>query len=193
MSYQSPISIDKNDSVFIHQPIKLHGKNYGAIYDASAKIFIIKDAVYFYINDNKYKWIEYHFHLPAEHIINSDNYEAEIHYVFKKCDDYTDTNFFSPFDVCSCTEDTKDILVIGKVITNSDVPVDLTTIQVKLPTRYFEYDGTLTTGTYSPVRWLIGDCPERFLINNIIPVAKTERPIQPFDNRIVLYCHNCKL
>ena len=235
MAYQSPIYIDKCTTLFLHQPIYEEGENNGAIFDASSRIFVIQDPVYITIGEERYRWIEYHFHIPAEHIIEGHHSLSEIHYVFKKCvdDDVSEAssihweprknitvfhqeillqekvrNWNTPkrregvrgnrgfplseaYDICSCAQETKDILVIGRTIKDHNIVQDLAKVQIKTPSKYFEYDGTLTTGLYSPVRWIIGQNPIQFHVNDIVPVAKSSRPIQPFDNRIILYCLNC--
>jgi Eukaryotic-type carbonic anhydrase len=140
------------------------------------------------IGEERYRWIEYHFHIPAEHIIEGHHSLSEIHYVFKKC---ADDDVSAAYDICSCAQETKDILVIGRTIKDHNIVQDLAKVQIKTPSKYFEYDGTLTTGLYSPVRWIIGQNPIQFHVNDIVPVAKSSRPIQPFDNRIILYCLNC--
>jgi hypothetical protein len=47
--YQSPIMLNKRDSIHIHQPLEIIGTNHHAIFDASSKIFIIH-IDQFYIN-----------------------------------------------------------------------------------------------------------------------------------------------
>jgi len=188
MAYQSPIYIDKCTTLFLHQPIYEEGENDGAVFDASSRIFVIQDPVYITIGEERYRWIEYHFHIPAEHIIEGHHSLSEIHYVFKKC---ADDDVSAAYDICSCAQETKDILVIGRTIKDHNIVQDLAKVQIKTPSKYFEYDGTLTTGLYSPVRWIIGQNPIQFHVNDIVPVAKSSRPIQPFDNRIILYCLNC--
>ena len=53
--------------------------------------------------------------------------------------------------------------------------------------KYFEYDGTLTTDTFSPVRWIIDDNVLKLNIKDIIRVAKVSRQIQNNDGRIILF------
>jgi carbonic anhydrase len=53
--------------------------------------------------------------------------------------------------------------------------------------KYFEYDGTLTTDSYSPVRWIIDDDVLKLNIKDIIRVAKTSRQLQNNDGRIILF------
>jgi carbonic anhydrase len=196
-AYQSPILLNKRDAIHIHQPLEIIGINHHAIYDASSKIFIIQKPIYLVIENKKYKWLEYHFHIPAEHIVQNKEYKAEIHYVFKECDSMADCDNDEIIDTCAdlcgcCHSNDPYILVIGRTISDTkEDAANLYKLQPKLPLQYFEYDGTLTTGTYSPVRWLVGLGSISLSIKDIVPFAKTARLIQPFDGRIKLFCHNC--
>jgi carbonic anhydrase len=189
--------LNKRDSIHIHQPLEIIGTNYHAIFDASSKIFIIQNPIYLMIQNKKYKFLEYHFHIPGEHVIQNKNYASEIHYVFKECnlmpcDGENNAIIESCADLCGCCHSNDpDILVIGRTIIDGNDSINLYKLQPNLPSQYFEYDGTLTTGTYSPVRWLVGLCPIQFRVKDIIPFAKGARLIQPFDGRIKLFCHNC--
>jgi carbonic anhydrase len=190
-SYQSPISLNKNDSIRINQVIDVRGKNNGALYDPSSNIFIVKDEILLEIRSEKYKLIEYHFHIPSEHVVDEKSYNSEIHYVFKNCDSENYDELYCP-DICGCCNTTNsDILVIGRVISNKKERTDLNKLNVKVPYKYFEYDGTLTTGLYSPVRWIIGSHSIELSIKDITPFAKSARSLQSFDGRLKLLCHNC--
>jgi len=194
--YQSPILLNKRDAIHIHQPLEIVGINHHAIFDASSKIFIIQKPIYLIIENKKYKWLEYHFHIPGEHVVQNKEYSGEVHYVFKECDSIANAEdgeiIESCPDLCGCCHSNDpDILVIGRTISDTKETVNLYKLQPKLPSQYFEYDGTLTTGTYSPVRWLVGLGPISLCIKDIAPFAKTARLIQPFDGRIKLFCHNC--
>lgn len=194
-AYQSPIALDKKESIRICQTLDVCGNNDGAVYDASSHIFIIQDPIYLTLRSEKYKLIEYHFHVPGEHVVENKTYMSEIHYVFMNCDSYNDqTKETNCIDVCGCCNTTNsDILVIGRVIRNDNsIHYDLNKLNIRVPYKYFEYDGTLTTGTYSPVRWLIGIHAIELCVNDIIPIAKTARSLQSFDGRIKLFCCNSK-
>ena len=89
-----------------------------------------------------------------------------------------------------------DILVLGQFIKKSkkskkkDKPVDLDKIQPIAPSKYYEYDGTLTTGDFLPVRWIIDNSIISLNIDEIIPIAKDSHPIQSLNGRIILFNTN---
>ena len=94
------------------------------------------------------------------------------------------------YDICghghSSTENLN-TFVIGRVIEDEEELKDLTTVQVKLSLPYYEYDGTLTTESFLPLRWVVGRQPVHFNIEQLTPIAKPARPLQNLDGRIVLY------
>ena len=190
-AYQSPISLEKNESIRINQLLDVYGKNNGAIYDPSSNIFVVQDTILLQLRSEKYKLLEYHFHVPGEHVIDNKTYNSEVHYVFVNCESETYDPSYCP-DVCGCCNTTNsDILVIGRLISNTKKCNELDKLNVKIPCKYFEYDGTLTTGLYSPVRWIIGLHSIELSIKDITPVAKTARSLQSFDGRLKLLCYNC--
>lgn len=209
LRYQSPIALSFDDIIPItHQDLGTRGKNRGAVYIPETHIFEVKNKIILYIDDKKYRLMEYHFHAPGEHTINGAAYKAEIHYVFYEVTDTNDTREL--FNVCA-GENPKDdnIVILARVINNN--PKDMTCferIQVKLPLVYFEYDGIVVktsetdentdteeedTETVAeitktvPIRWIVGKCPLTLLIREVENVAKPSRSTQPLDNRIVLY------
>ena len=194
LRYQSPIELGYNNNLFcIKQNIKIKGKNCGAKFNPDNKTFVPENKITIKIDDKKYRLDEYHFHVPAEHIIDKKTYPAEVHYVFydvSKSKKHETKNM----DVCACqnTED-EDILVIGRVINNSCKHNKLSKIAIDIPDKYFEYDGSLTgTGDETtPVRWIVGVTPIKISLEEIKKVAKTARTTQPLDDRIILYSSKC--
>jgi carbonic anhydrase len=82
----------------------------------------------------------------------------------------------------------KNLLVIGQVIVNGNEPLrNLTKMQVNVPYKYFEYDGSLTDGIFSPVRWIVDERPIRLNMRNVYPVCKSARPLQDLNGRIILF------
>ena len=76
LRYQSPINLCHDDILCISQSIYKKGKNKGALYSEEDKIFILQDKIIIKIDDKKYQLVEYHFHIPGEHEINSKKYPA---------------------------------------------------------------------------------------------------------------------
>jgi carbonic anhydrase len=164
--------------------INIHGHNNGACYNHDKHIFEVNDNITLTIENKKYILVEYHFHVTAEHIINNKLYESEIHYVFMEVNKMK----HHCYNICEGNVPIgTDIVVIGKCIENDDIRKSLDKIQVKLPISYFMYDGSLTTGDFSPVRWIVDSNKIYMNIHEIKKVAKTARKIQPLDGRIILY------
>lgn len=191
--YQSPICLNDSDVLEIDKYLHIYGTNTGAVYDETRHIFVVNDTIVLRMNNKMYRLIEYHFHLPCEHVINNNNFPSEIHYVFVEHETNTKYAIHNCPDVCcGCSNDISgNILVIGRVITDDeDSRKDHCLLQPRIPNHYFEYDGTLTTGNYAPVRWIVGRKPIQMKISTITDFAKTARSIQPLDGRIVLYSRN---
>ena len=189
MAYQSPIELEPCKYIKIHQTIDLHGRNEDAVFNSQTKNYEVQKKIIITVNKIKYRLHEYHFHNPSEHKVNGYIYPAEIHYVFIECaEDEVDKDPQKRYDICSCREThDKNILVIGRTILDKQHYTDLKNLQVKVPHFYYEYDGTLTTGNYSPVRWIIGENPIHFHLNQIDTIAKTARPLQELNGRILLF------
>ena len=189
LRYQSPIALNLDEDVFpIKQCINIRGKNKGATYVPDNHIFELEDKIILRINNKKYRLVEYHFHTPAEHVLNGKEYPSEIHYVFYEIK-RGGSNHVKKFDVCNGENTDVDILVIGRVIKNTHERINLSKLSVHLPSSYFEYDGSLTgEGDGSvPVRWIVGADHIRIPLDEIIQVSKSSREIQPLDDRIILY------
>ena len=176
LRYQSPIPLcTYGDQFDIDQCISKRGKNHGASYDEETNVFNVNDEILLTIDSRVYKLVEYHFHIESEHTINKKRYPAEIHYVFH--------------DIKTCDEN---IFVIARLIKDTKCHkkhINLSKLQVNLPSSYFEYDGSLTgenDGT-TPVRWIVGRKYIRLPLKEIEMVAKTPRKLQPLDDRIILY------
>lgn len=168
-AYQSPIVLDKTNVIYIHQDIEVCGENEGAIFDPIAKVYNVQDIIIIEIDCIKYRMVEYHFHVPAEHSIHNTIYPAEIHYVFNEINNISN------------------VLVIGKAISNISRHVDLSKLQIRIPEKYFEYDGSLTTASFSPAKWIFDYRIKHLNIQDIIQVAQTAIPLQPLDGRIILF------
>ena len=200
LPYQSPIILHHccSCNVHINKPIDIYGTNFGAVYDASKHIFVVKDKIIMKLNSNKYQLEEYHFHIPGEHDMNGKIYNAEVHFVFVQLN-RGETQIPSDYvcrNICCCNQHStidpldqnhRNIFVIGRAICPSNIYTDLTKMQVDIPECYYMYDGSLTTGNYAPVRWIVGDSPIRCNIDEIHHFAKDARPLQELNGRIVLF------
>ena len=192
--YQSPIDLRTKDIIFyISQSIRLKGKNKGAKYIEENNIFELEDKIILRIDSKKYQLIEYHFHVEGEHLINGKGFPSEIHFVFYEVDENCECHSSSKFqpkhiDVCGGEVTDEKILVIGRVIKNGHKHLKLDKLQVDVPSKYFEYDGSLTgSGDGStPVRWIVGDKHICLPLDKIKEVAKGSRPVQNLDNRLIL-------
>ncbi len=51
----------------------------------------------------------------------------------------------------------------------------------------YMYDGSLTTPTYGPVKWIVADNPKKQNLAQLTVVAKSARVLQPLQGRILLY------
>jgi carbonic anhydrase len=202
--YQSPISLHHADAVKIKQTIDVYGRNDNAIFNTETKNFEVQTKIIITLNNKQYKLDEYHFHIPSEHKVNGKCYEAEIHYVFIEYDKVAIDSQRKCSNICHCecegegnatlsvfeeekTVERNDVVVIGRVILNAGHYKDLKNIQVKVPHYYYQYDGTLTTGNYSPVRWIIGETPIHYDFAQLVDISKKTRSLQDLDGRIVLY------
>ena len=193
MSYHSPIVLHHCCSIDIEKPISIKGENTGSQYDSQKHIYKVQNKIILRANGRKYRLEEYHFHIPCEHVLNNTIYPAEIHYVFYEIGDYQPHDSSDPHKYHSCCDDSgeKNILVIGRVISSlkshQREPVDLSRFPIDIPNCYYEYDGSLTTGNFAPVRWLVGNDPLRIDIEQLLHVSKPARPVQDLNGRIILY------
>jgi carbonic anhydrase len=211
--YQSPIILEPFNYIKIQQYIHHSGINEDAHYNKDTRNFEVKSHVYINMNSKTYKLDEYHFHIPSEHIVNGETHEAEIHYVFIEHteDDHPIKNSILKLpitrkkihsNICNCCESSdfgnqcyndlnRDIVVIGRTIHNNCISKrskqKLKNMQVRIPHTFYQYDGTLTTGAFLPVRWLIGANPIFLDIEQVAVVAKPARPIQDLNSRIILF------
>lgn len=188
-AYQSPITLDSKDNIKVKQHIEIYGRNENAIFNPKTNNYEVKRKVILTLNHKKYKLDEYHFHIPSEHKVNGQKYASEIHYVFVEYDENAiEEEKRECSDICGCIRpENKNILVIGRIILDAGQHKQLEDLQVKVPHYYFQYDGTLTTGDYSPVRWIIGETPVHYCLSQLAHVAKGSRELQELDGRIILF------
>lgn len=153
-SRQSPVNIvDYNRSIIRSSDllnIEYLGKKI-----SSSKSNVIHNNIHFtpsekqYItfNNVQYELIQYHFHSPSEHFINSKKTLMEVHLVHKDKDgDYVVIGFFIEKGMAGVFDDG---------ISKKDNSV-FTLNRSDLNTFYYTYAGSLTTAPFSAnVRWII--------------------------------------
>lgn len=194
VTYRAPIVIQDDDVIKVKQCITSHGKNRGATFDPVTKTFEINDNIVLKIDSKLYRLQEYHFHIPSDDIINCKRYPAEIHYTFIEIenDEKPCKKNRKRRDVCEPPSSLSNLVVIGRLLKNDPcrTGVDYARIQVEVPHTYFEYDGSLPSGTFGPARWIVGDRPLYVNVAELVPIARGIRQIQNRDGRIVLYGRN---
>ena len=185
MSYRSPIILESEEALEIKQKIRTRGKNTGAQFISEDQIFLVRDKVKLKVNGTHYDLVEYHFHVSGEHEIDGKVYPSEIHYVFE---DKSKLDPMKPrsgkIDVCggNIPDDCGDLLVISQGIKPGKKIPDVTKLQVIVPEEYYMYDGS----SPDPVKWLIDRDQLKADIEHLKPIAKTARPFQPLNGRIIL-------
>jgi carbonic anhydrase len=215
LRYQSPVDLRKRDVTFhVSQLLKSKGHNDGAKFDKEHKIYVVQQRIELRVGTRKYLLVEFHFHVlgGSEHYVEGKQFDAELHYVFVPaecprrpvgciCD--------GPRDDDSNPDDT--FLVVARFLRltkskNGDsncrcrCPPELHDrealkhLQVDLPCKYWELDGSLTgavgehpRNNYLPVRWLVGD-GELDIPRAAFSEAnsKPTRALQPKDDRLLL-------
>ena len=98
--YFSPLNLDTNDKSLIKSTNrKLHyDHDEGVKYkfdqptSVNSRIFNTenKEPIYFKVNQQRFKLIEFHFHDHAENIINNDRQAMEVHFVFADSENPSD-------------------------------------------------------------------------------------------------------
>jgi carbonic anhydrase len=181
-SNKSHISLNHSDAIKIKQLINIYGRNDDAIFNEKTKNFEVQKKIIITLNNKQYKLDEYHFHIPSQHTVNGEIYEAEIHYVFIEYDKNSIDKERKCSNICGCEFIIdKDVIIIGRVILNSGPYKDLKNIQVKVPHYYYQYDGMLTTDNNSPICWIIGETPVHYNFSQLLSISKR---ISPLDNLV---------
>ncbi len=196
--YRSPISLRYEGTFPIKQCVRVKGINRDARYIEEDQVFQVRRKIILRIDKKKYRLVEYHFHVPSEHEVRGKKYPAEIHYVFyqiSKKEEKEDCPKRKYFNVCRGTgsETDENILIVARTIIDGPINMELEDIQLQFPFTYFEYDGSVlgsvlgSDNILTPVRWIVGNTPIKLPLSEIKPVAKDSQPIQPLDNRIILF------
>lgn len=179
--YQSPILLDRL------LPDILYSQSNNDFFEDDLEIlsqfkeidnkFIVTNDVYLLRAGLKYKLTEYHFHQPAEHVINRNRYSLEMHCVLK-----TQNSILVIAYLIKVHHFTSPIL--KKIIQNQPF---------RLPAliQYFTYTGSLTTPPFNiNVNWIVSDNILNITeddFSTIITIAKTARPLQNHHGRNISY------
>lgn len=145
--YQSPIMLSYNDDniLFTQSNIYTYLDEVESQYNPETKHWEVDNDVYIKNNGIQYKLIQFHMHQRCEHIINSEIFQLEIHFVFNG-------------------NNNKSILVLGflaKIGQTSDIIKSIIYDEpFYIPDfyKYFTYPGSLTTKPFNiNVNWNVID------------------------------------
>lgn len=182
--YRSPIALCCNEAINVCQKIKVTGCNHGAKYNGT--VFEVQDVIIITLGSRRYQVDEYHFHMPGEHEFCGKIYAAEFHYTLVELhnnEKYLPDNY----KVDGIIPADRNIMGLARPIKKGGKPTDLEKLQVPLPCNFYEYDSTRHIPNFNPVRWVVGPKPLKFDINQVAEKALPARPLQPVNNRIILY------
>lgn len=185
VNYKSPISLStKNDNILISSNFKCLDYMSGDLnieYVFDVDRWRVTNDIYINKNDNVYKLVEIHSHLPGEHSINNSKSDLEMHYVFKNT---TEEAYF---------------VVAALFNKHNIITSDLTyNLSRNMPTSvpfvcsgYYLYDGGLTTKDSNiPVSWLVISDIMDISINDyevLKSKCRTSMKIQNRHGRIICY------
>lgn len=181
--YQSPIELSYNLKDILYSELNFNISETDIIskYNSNEKHWSVLNDIIIYNNDNKYKLIQYHFHLPSEHIINGERYLMELHFVFQ-----SDMNEMKSLFVLSY------IIDISENISSNIFYNMILNQPFKLPNLncYFAYPGSLTTPPFNMnINWRMSNEPLYItleLFNSIKDKCKSARPIQKRNGRDII-------
>ena len=204
LSRQSPINIKHPANFSIIQPIgfldiqyKNETKLQANINDSHGHVDFTTSN-YDYItsyNGYKYKLLQYHVHISAEHQINGKIYNAEVHFVHK---DETSNEYLVIAIFLDSTIDNNvfdEAIYEAGIITNinTTVSIDMSKLSDVFSSDYFTYAGSLTTDPFSAdVTWVVftqasGTSSEK---TGNTSNAGTPRPIQTSIHPAEVLCFN---
>ncbi len=87
MHKQSPIHIHMADTIDGHAYLSLHWQPFdGHIIDTGFLIRVCGEGGYLTFKDQRYDFVDFHFHSPGEHYIDGKTYPMEMHFVHYNTD-----------------------------------------------------------------------------------------------------------
>ena len=143
------------------------------------------------IGEDRYDLREFHFHTPAEHVIDGTTWDAEVHLVHADADERIAVlGLFVERGAANAFMTTLAPFLPGQDRAGTPVALRLTDL---LPDNltYFTYDGSLTSPPCSQgVRWMVLKTPVTFsyeqlvLLKSYFPEGNA-RPAQPLQGRTI--------
>ncbi|WP_034550116.1 carbonic anhydrase family protein [Carnobacterium funditum] len=142
----------------------------------------------------KYVLDDIHFHLPSEHHINQESFPLEMHLVHRSKDNellVLGITVIPNKEPANLEKSRIDSLALNPRISGRGllVPVDVAKL-LPIKRQYFHYTGSLTTPpTIGPVNWIVFK-NQTYMRKGLLQafkenVGKTNRPLQPLENRTV--------
>jgi len=102
------------------------------------------------LNDRqRYQLHEYHFHVPAEHEICGQKYDAELHFTFIEL---REGEMHLGVLAGATAPADRNLFVIARVIQAGGRKKDLSLLQPSPPANFYQYNATKAVADFNPVR-----------------------------------------
>jgi carbonic anhydrase len=192
---QSPIHIERTDGPveedlrFHYISAPLHVVNTGHTVQVN-----LMPGSFLMIDNTQYDLLQFHFHVPSEHLLLNQTFAMEAHLVHQNATgDYTVIGI-----LYNCGEANPIIKTLWEHLPRNSgeemTPVDVTIDPLQLippESRYYAYTGSLTTAPYTEgVKWILFQPPQPVstaqLDQFITLFGKNARPVQSLHGRRVL-------
>ena len=184
--YQSPISLtsDKKSATFFNSSSIFSKIFQGTVindykFDEDQKDWNILDKIKLENNDQEYRFIQFHFHQPGEHVLNDKSYASELHLVFETKSGHI---FVLAFLIQLCKKNTSKTL---RRIINND------RFSIPKVGNYWSYAGSLTTPPFTNIiTWNVSDTILRIKkedLDYLKVKSKGKRPLQERSGRDIVY------
>lgn len=194
--YKSPVPLITTEATEVYQCIGITGSNKGATYDSTTKSYRVNDKIMLKLGSRVYQLIEYHFHTPGCHTLDGKSFDAELHFVFAET--VTKSRLLTKRQrgmsvinngKCAASES----LIVSRLVKTREAETEsISSLQVRVPSKFFQYDGSLSSSIV-PIRWLVGTKPIHLDVSTIEPLARGNYPVNPMDNRILLLTETVKI